>query len=164
MAPHAEDGVGHANGFDVKTAPKDLFVVSSPNVEYTEETIRSKYTYRTTDVTKNADGKYVAIPKETLYDFKVDRKIPKTGVMLVGWAATMALRSPLVSSRTSETSFGRPRRASAALTTMARSSWDLPLSSASIARLVRRSTFHFMTSCLWSTPTTLSSVGGTLAG
>ena len=85
MAPHAEDGVGHANGFDVKTAPKDLFVVSSPNVEYTEETIRSKYTYRTTDVTKNADGKYVAIPKETLYDFKVDRKIPKTGVMLVGW-------------------------------------------------------------------------------
>ncbi|KAH6875771.1 hypothetical protein BKA58DRAFT_419228 [Alternaria rosae] len=85
MAPHAEERVGHANGFEAKATPKDLFVVSSPNVEYTEDTIKSKYTYRTTDVTKNDDGKYVAIPKETLYDFKVDRKIPKTGVMLVGW-------------------------------------------------------------------------------
>lgn len=86
MAPHAEDGVGHANGYVARTSPpKDLFVVNSPNVEYTEDTIRSKYTYRTTDVVKNADGKYVAVPKETLYDFKVDRKIPKVGVMLVGW-------------------------------------------------------------------------------
>lgn len=86
MAPHAEDGVGHANGFAANMAPpKDLFVVNSPNVEYTEDSIRSKYTYRTTDVVKNADGKYVAAPKETLYDFKVDRKVPKVGVMLVGW-------------------------------------------------------------------------------
>lgn len=86
MAPHAEDSVGHANGFDVKTAPpKDLFIVNSPNVKYTEDTITSKYTYRTTDVTQSADGKYVAVPKETLYDFKVDRKVPKVGVMLVGW-------------------------------------------------------------------------------
>lgn len=86
MAPHAEDAVGHANGFVANTAPpKDLFVVNSPNVEYTEDTIKSKYTYRTTDVVKNADGKYVAAPKETLYDFKVDRKVPKVGVMLVGW-------------------------------------------------------------------------------
>lgn len=86
MAPHAEDSVGHANGFEVKTAPPtDLFTVSSPNVEYSEDTIKSKYTYRTTDVTQNADGKYVAVPKETLYDFKVERKVPKVGVMLVGW-------------------------------------------------------------------------------
>lgn len=86
MAPHAEDSVGHANGFETKTATnKDLFVVNSPNVEYTEDAIKTKYTYRTTDVTQNADGKYVAVPKETLYDFKVDRKIPKVGVMLVGW-------------------------------------------------------------------------------
>jgi myo-inositol-1-phosphate synthase len=86
MAPHAEEVVGQANGFATSMAPaKDLFTVNSPNVEYTEETIKSKYTYRTTDVSQNAEGKYVAIPKETLYDFKVDRKVPKTGVMLVGW-------------------------------------------------------------------------------
>jgi myo-inositol-1-phosphate synthase len=86
MAPHAEEVVGQANGFTANTVPaKDLFTVSSPNVEYSEDTIKTKYTYRTTDVTQNAEGKYVATPKETLYDFKVDRKVPKVGVMLVGW-------------------------------------------------------------------------------
>jgi len=85
MAPHAEEVVGQAHGATIKPLAKDLFTVSAPNVEYTEETIKTKYTYRTTDVSQNAEGKYVAVPKETLYDFKVDRKIPKTGVMLVGW-------------------------------------------------------------------------------
>ena len=85
MAPHAEEVVGQANGYAVNTTPKDLFTVNSPNVEYTDDIIKSKYTYRTTDVTKNADGKFVAVPKETVYDFKVDRNIPKVGVMLVGW-------------------------------------------------------------------------------
>ncbi|KAK3213689.1 hypothetical protein GRF29_28g666581 [Pseudopithomyces chartarum] len=87
MAPHAEEKLGSANGgsgITTATATKDLFIVDSPNVEYTNETIKSKYTYRTTAVSKNAEGKYVAVPKETLYDFKVDRNIPKLGVMLVG--------------------------------------------------------------------------------
>jgi len=86
MAPHAEDGVvGSANGNGVASStPKDLFVVNSPNVEYTDTEIKSKYTYRTTSVAKGSDGKYVATPKETVYDFKVDRKVPKVGVMLVG--------------------------------------------------------------------------------
>jgi myo-inositol-1-phosphate synthase len=90
MAPHAEDTVvGSANGrVEVAGIPapaKDLFVVNSPNVEYTDDFINTKYTYRTTAVSQNAEGKYVAAPKETLYDFKVDRKVPKVGVMLVGW-------------------------------------------------------------------------------
>ncbi|KAH8162270.1 hypothetical protein CIB48_g5981 [Xylaria polymorpha] len=94
MAPHAEldngtaYGDGNSNGFDtspVSTSKGDVFVVDSPNVTYTDSEIRSKYTYRTTSVAKGADGKYVATPKETLYNFKVDRKIPKTGMMLVGW-------------------------------------------------------------------------------
>ncbi|KAF2646242.1 Myo-inositol-1-phosphate synthase [Massarina eburnea CBS 473.64] len=85
MAPHAEDSVGFAMaGGEAAATAQHLFVVDSPNVEYTEDTIKTKYSYRTTAVTKNPDGKYVAVPKETLYDFKVDRKIPKTGVMLVG--------------------------------------------------------------------------------
>jgi myo-inositol-1-phosphate synthase len=84
MAPHAEESVGSANGGVTTSSAKDIFVVNSPNVEYTDDTIKTKYTYRTTAVSKNADGKYVAAPKETLYDFKLDRKVPKLGVMLVG--------------------------------------------------------------------------------
>jgi myo-inositol-1-phosphate synthase len=86
MAPHAEEtnGNGTANG-GVTAPAQELFTVNSPNVEYTQDFIKTKYTYRTTAVSQNADGKYVAAPKETLYDFKVDRKIPKVGVMLVGW-------------------------------------------------------------------------------
>ncbi|KAI0201972.1 myo-inositol-phosphate synthase [Astrocystis sublimbata] len=93
MAPHSEMDNGTAYGGgrtygsndSASTSNGDLFVVDSPNVTYTDGEIRSKYTYRTTSVAKGANGKYVATPKETLYNFKVDRKIPKTGMMLVGW-------------------------------------------------------------------------------
>ena len=83
MAPHADNGTGVASGNGASPV-KDLFTVNSPNVEYTAETIKSKYTYLTTSVTKDEAGKYVATPKETVYDFKVERAIPKTGMMLVG--------------------------------------------------------------------------------
>ncbi|KAI0164400.1 myo-inositol-1-phosphate synthase [Hypoxylon sp. FL1284] len=94
MAPHAEADASSANGdgrVSGETAAQqlascdDLFVVDSPNVVYTDGEIQSKYTYRTTSVTQNGAGKYVAKPKETVYDFKVDRKVPKVGMMLVGW-------------------------------------------------------------------------------
>jgi myo-inositol-1-phosphate synthase len=86
MAPHADD----AEGFSIRSGSAaatstEFFTVDSPNVVYTDAEIKSKYTYRTTSVTKTGDGKFVATPKQTLYDFKVDRKVPKTGVMLVGW-------------------------------------------------------------------------------
>jgi myo-inositol-1-phosphate synthase len=92
MAPHAETGsVGTMDGYTsnngVITPPEDkvLFTVDSPNVVYTDDSIKSKYVYRTTAVEKSARGQYVATPKETVYDFKVDRKVGKTGMMLVGW-------------------------------------------------------------------------------
>jgi myo-inositol-1-phosphate synthase len=86
MAPHAEVGTGFSNGNGATTAlNKDLFTVNSPNVIYTDNEIKSKYTYRTTLVDQTSDGKLVATPKETVYNFKVDRKVPKTGMMLVGW-------------------------------------------------------------------------------
>ncbi|CAH0053221.1 unnamed protein product [Clonostachys solani] len=92
MAPHAEEHAGSANGGNsngngstVQTAAYDVFTVNSPNVTYTDNEIKSKYTYRTTQVETNPDGKLVATPTETLYDFKVERKVPKTGMMLVGW-------------------------------------------------------------------------------
>ena len=90
MAPHAEDSGGYARGGDLRagvpsTSQKGTFTVKSPNVSYSPEEIKSRYTYRTTEVTHDADGNLVASPKETIHDFKVERKIPKVGMMLVGW-------------------------------------------------------------------------------
>ncbi|SLM36691.1 myo-inositol-1-phosphate synthase [Lasallia pustulata] len=89
MAPHANGEDGYTNGSGGSTAVagsnKDLFTVNSPNVVYTDSEIKSKYVYRTTSVAKNGDGKWVATPKETVYDFKVERKVGKVGMMLVGW-------------------------------------------------------------------------------
>lgn len=88
MAPHAEVGLGFSNGNGTTSSTptsKDLFTVNSPNVIYSDNEIRSKYTYRTTMISESADGKFVATPKDTIYDFKTERKVPKTGMMLVGW-------------------------------------------------------------------------------
>ncbi|THZ17826.1 myo-inositol-1-phosphate synthase [Aureobasidium pullulans] len=62
-----------------------LFTVQSPNVTYSDDAILSKYVYRQTKVTKSSNGAYVATPKETVYDFKVGRKVGRVGMMLVGW-------------------------------------------------------------------------------
>lgn len=62
-----------------------LFTVQSPNVTYSDDAILSKYVYRQTKVTKSSNGTYVATPKETVYDFKVGRKVGRVGMMLVGW-------------------------------------------------------------------------------
>ncbi|RYO91164.1 hypothetical protein DL762_002331 [Monosporascus cannonballus] len=94
MAPHAEADAGSRNGnggsisggHGSTPASRDVFVVDSPKVTYTDDEILSRYTYRSTSVRKDApSGKYVATPKETAYDFKTDRKVPKVGMMLVGW-------------------------------------------------------------------------------
>ena len=92
MAPHAVPEVGYMNGYgtnhstdSLPSHKDDLFTVTSPDVVYTEEHIKSKYAYRTTSVTKSSNGSYVATPKETNYDFQVDRKVGRVGMMLVGW-------------------------------------------------------------------------------
>ena len=88
MAPHAEgpNGFMHDSGHATRNnESKDLFTVDSPNVVYTENEIKTKYTYRTTSVAKASNGKYIATPKETIYDFKVERKVGNVGMMLVGW-------------------------------------------------------------------------------
>ena len=88
MAPHAEEPNYYTNGNSHAAIPsheKDIFTVESPDVIYTNDEILSKYTYRTTSVSQGANGKYVASPKETVYDFKVQRKVGKVGMMLVGW-------------------------------------------------------------------------------
>jgi myo-inositol-1-phosphate synthase len=88
MAPHAEgnngfeSSVGTTTNSTISSKP-ELFTVQSPNVKYTDSDITSKYAYRTTEVNVT-DGKYVASPKEKLYDFKTERKVGKVGLMLVG--------------------------------------------------------------------------------
>ncbi|KAI9482842.1 MAG: hypothetical protein EXX96DRAFT_122496 [Benjaminiella poitrasii] len=62
-----------------------LFKVNSPNVQYTDEHILSKYTYQNTLVTKQPDGTFIAEPTETQYEFKTERTIPRVGLMMVGW-------------------------------------------------------------------------------
>jgi len=54
-------------------------------VEYTDTEITSRYTYRTTSVTPGDDETFEASPRQTLYEFKTDRKVGKVGMMLVGW-------------------------------------------------------------------------------
>lgn len=60
------------------------FEVESPNVTYSEEAISSVYNYESTKLQRGSDGKFKVIPTTTQYEFRVDRKVPKLGVMLVG--------------------------------------------------------------------------------
>jgi myo-inositol-1-phosphate synthase len=93
MAPHAMETVavnnptnGLATPEGVSTVRGPLFTVDSQDVVYTDEEIKTRYSYHTTAVTRTPDNnKYVVLPKEETYHFKVDRRVPKLGMMLVGW-------------------------------------------------------------------------------
>ena len=88
MAPHADVGTGEMNGYSSEPVDSGIaapFTVQSPNVIYATDYIKSKYVYRTTEVSKAGGGRYIACPKETVYNFKVERKVGRVGVMLVGW-------------------------------------------------------------------------------
>lgn len=54
------------------------------NVTETENTIHATYQYDSTEVLKSGD-KWTVSPKAELYEFITDKKVPKLGVMLVGW-------------------------------------------------------------------------------
>ena len=61
------------------------FQVDSPSVSYTDDEIVSEYTYKTTRVSVSPDGSATVRPVDQTYKFKTDRRVPKLGVMLVGW-------------------------------------------------------------------------------
>ncbi|KAJ6916916.1 hypothetical protein NC652_019350 [Populus alba x Populus x berolinensis] len=66
----------------------EKFKVESPNVKYIEDEIHSVYNYETTElVHENRNGSYqwTVKPKTVKYEFKTDTRVPKLGVMLVGW-------------------------------------------------------------------------------
>lgn len=57
--------------------------VATERVHYTETSLTTKYTYHNALVEEN-NGEYFVTPIQEDYEFKVDLKIPKLGVMLVG--------------------------------------------------------------------------------
>ncbi|KAH7293395.1 hypothetical protein KP509_28G024400 [Ceratopteris richardii] len=66
----------------------ESFRVESPNVKYTDEYIESSYDYATTELShENRRGAYewIVKPASVKYHFRTSRRIPKLGVMLVGW-------------------------------------------------------------------------------
>lgn len=60
--------------------------IESPSVVYTDDTITSDYSYDTTEVTVDpATSRIKAVPVSQKLKFVTERKVPKTGVMIVGW-------------------------------------------------------------------------------
>lgn len=58
--------------------------VTAPNVTYTPTDIVSEVQYQTTEVTVEAN-KFIVKPRSDKFTFKTGLKVPKLGVMLVGW-------------------------------------------------------------------------------
>ncbi|KAG0233200.1 Myo-inositol-1-phosphate synthase, partial [Actinomortierella wolfii] len=67
------------------SAPSLAFKVNSPNVQYTDGHIIADYTYENATVSKAVDGTYTVNPVSTKYRFKTETKIPRVGLMMVGW-------------------------------------------------------------------------------
>lgn len=63
---------------------KPTVKVATDKSEFTETELVTKYTYHNAVVESQADGSYSVQPIEQDYEFKVDLKLPKVGVMLVG--------------------------------------------------------------------------------
>ena len=62
----------------------DTYKINSPDVQYHNDFIEARYVYRSTLVDTKS-GLNMVIPKEDTYIFKTMSKVPKTGIMFVGW-------------------------------------------------------------------------------
>jgi myo-inositol-1-phosphate synthase len=62
------------------------FVVDSPNVRYSAETIESTVEYHNNSVSLDEATRTVRVtPTTQTFEFKTDRTVPRTGLMLAGW-------------------------------------------------------------------------------
>ncbi|KAI0827731.1 Myo-inositol-1-phosphate synthase [Trametes gibbosa] len=59
-------------------------VVQSDLTSYSNDYIVSKFTNRGADVSV-VEGQYIVTPTSTQYEFQTARKVPKTGLMMIGW-------------------------------------------------------------------------------
>lgn len=64
--------------------PADAITVQGENTVYSDEYITSKFYNRGADVVVQEGGRYVIKPTVTPFEFRTQRKVPKTGLMLVG--------------------------------------------------------------------------------
>lgn len=62
----------------------EKFRIESPNVRYLKDVIEADYSYDTTQVYDD-NGVTKVKPCSTKFTFRTERKVPKLGVMLVGW-------------------------------------------------------------------------------
>jgi Myo-inositol-1-phosphate synthase len=63
-----------------------MIEVNSRNIEYTSNEIKTKYIYQTTKVERSPSEKRITVtPVDVEIKFKIQRNVPKVGVMLVGW-------------------------------------------------------------------------------
>ncbi|KAG9324208.1 hypothetical protein KVV02_002009 [Mortierella alpina] len=69
----------------VPSAAPLAFKVNSKNVQYTESHIIADYQYENAVVTKGVDGSYNVNPTSVKYQFKTEAKVPRVGLMMVGW-------------------------------------------------------------------------------
>lgn len=58
--------------------------VIGPHVKHNDTHLVSEYNYKYSEVEQEGDS-FVCYPKEIKYTFKTEKKIPKLGLMLVGW-------------------------------------------------------------------------------
>lgn len=78
-------GVYH---FNIALKIEDMSVtikINSPSVVYSRDYIHAKYQYQTTRVTGKEDEGLILSPITTEYTFRTERRIPRLGLMLVGW-------------------------------------------------------------------------------
>lgn len=60
--------------------------IISPNVQFSENFLETDYEYQTTKVYRNSgNGKIQVKPETVALKIRTDRRVPKLGVMLVGW-------------------------------------------------------------------------------
>lgn len=62
----------------------EKFKIESPHVQYLNDVIEADYNYDTTQVYEE-NGVMKVKPCSTKFTFRTERKVPKLGVMLVGW-------------------------------------------------------------------------------
>jgi myo-inositol-1-phosphate synthase len=60
------------------------FIVDSPAVRYESDAIEATYEYHMTACERTATGMHVK-PVTQTFEFRTERKVPRMGVMLVGW-------------------------------------------------------------------------------
>ena len=85
----------HTHTHSPRSLPHNEFFSSSLR---SDEYITSRYTYQTTSV-EHRGGKTVAVPQSLKYELRTSRRVPRLGLMLVGWggnngSTTTAGKSP----------------------------------------------------------------------